>query len=159
MSEAGRRIVAIIVAVLMLGGFAVAIIYNAVFTPRNRARVDATLFQPYYAAIAAGRIDEAWERYTTARYKRLHPLPSFREHWQSTLSSKGAIVDKQLYSANSTYELFTGRTSYAVVYHLKLERDFFTLQYTVRQEEDGALRIDYAAYQRQGVPLAEPQPF
>lgn len=156
-SDVPRPIIAIIVAVLLFGGVGYGIYHHLTKVPEQRAEVEQALFVAYFQAIVDGRIDEAWERYTTPRYKERFPLESYRAQWQVALSSKR--FDRKLLNANMSYDAIDRREYLLVTYGFTLDHDYVHASYHVVRDASGQQRIDWAGRLHTGAPLVNAEPW
>ena len=156
-SDVARRIVAVIVAVLMFGGTGYGIYHHLTKTPELRREVEQELFVPYFQALAEGRIDEAWERYTTPRYKEQFSLEAYRARWRATSSSKR--FDRELFHADMSHDAVKDQTYLLVTYGFTLDDDYVHAVYHVVRDADGHQRIDWSGRLHQGRPLTAPEPW
>ena len=110
----------LIIAVLFgLVGYGV---YRAKFVaPKKAERIEKDVFTPYFNSLSAGRIDKAWQQYTSPAYKRSYPLEQFRKHWQDILKAKGKIIRHEIYNNESSYELAGSKKTNWVQYRLYFE--------------------------------------
>jgi hypothetical protein len=143
-STAPHPIAAVVVAVLMLGGIGYGVFRGLVEAPKNDARLEQALFEPYFKALSEGHIDEAWQRYTTPRYKQLFPIESYRKHWQQTFSQSGHIAKRSLFAANEAYEPASQRKYTSVKYQLTFDHDYVQAVYEVVPDAQGTPLIDWA---------------
>ena len=141
-SSVPHPIAGALVAALMLGGIGYGAYYGLVKAPQNRERLEQSLFEPYFAALSAGQIDEAWDRYTTPRYKQLFPLVSYRRHWQETFARAGSLDKRTLSVADDAYEAVNGRKYTSVRYQLTFAHDYVQAVYEVVPDTRGQPRID-----------------
>jgi hypothetical protein len=158
-SSVPHPIAAIAVAILVLGGIGYGLYYNFVKAPKNRELTDQTLFAPYFAALSEGRIDEAWGRYTTPRYKQLFPIERYREHWKQKFSSSGHIVKRDLVVASGAYELASKRKYTSVKCQLTFEHDYVQAVYEVVPDAEGNPRIDWAGRHQLPSSYTAPEPW
>lgn len=158
-SNVPHPIAAIIVAVAIAGGIGYGIYYHLVKAPKNRAVEEKALFDPYFTALSDGRIDEAWERFTTPRYKELFPLARYREHWQQVFGKAGKITKRELAVSNGAYEVVNGRKYASVKYQLTFEHDYVQAVYEVVPGSDDTPRIDWAGRHVLTSSLTSPEPW
>lgn len=156
-SDVPHPIIAIVVAVLLLGGVGYGIYYHLTKVPKQRREVEQALFAPYVQAIRDGRIDEAWERYTTPRYKEQFPLEVYRAHWQATLSSKR--FDRKLLEVNASYDSVKRQKYLLVTYGFTLDHDYVHALYHVVRDANGHLRIDSASRRYTGASSVKVEPW
>jgi hypothetical protein len=143
-SSVPHPLAAVLVATLLLGGIGYGAYYGLVQAPKQREALERSLFEPYFTALSAGHIDDAWDRYTTAHYKQLFPLPRYRQHWQDTFSRSGAISKRELAVADAAYEAVNRREYTSVRYQLTFAHDYVQAVYEVVPDARGQPRIDWA---------------
>ena len=143
-SSVPHPIVAIVVALLMVSGIGYGVFHGLLEAPRNEARLEQALFEPYFKALSEGRVDQAWQRYTTPRYKQLFPIESYRQHWQRVFSQSGAIVERKLFVANEADEPAQQRKYTSVKYQLTFDHDYVQAVYEVVPDARGKPQIDWA---------------
>ena len=143
-SSVPHPIAAIVVALLMVGGIGYGIFHALVEAPKHDERLEQTLFEPYFKALSDGRIDEAWQRYTTPRYKQVFPSESYRQHWQRVFSQSGPIVGRELFVANEVNEPAGQRKYTSVKYQLTFNHDYAQVVYEVVSDAQGNPHIDWA---------------
>ena len=158
-SSVPHPIAALVVAALMLGGVGYGVYHALAQAPKAEARLEQTLFEPYFKALSAGHVDEAWQRYTTPRYQQLFPIEQYRQHWQQAFSKSGRIVERSLFAANGAYELASKRDYTAVKYQLTFEHDYVQAVYEVVSDAQGHPRIDWAGRHPSGSSLTSPEPW
>ena len=158
-SSVPHPIAAVAVALLMLGSIGYGVYYGLEKAPKNRERLEQSLFEPYFAALSAGHIDEAWDRYTTAHYKQLFPLSRYRQHWQETFSRTGPLSKRTLSVANEAYEVVNRREYSAVRYQLTFARDYVQVVYEVVLDAGGQPRIDWAGQHHLSSSQTSPEPW
>src|SRR5438477_299578 len=134
-------IIAIIVALAIVGGIGYGIYYHFVISPRTGAAVEEKLLAPYFALIGEGKLDEAWQRYTSDRYKKNWPLEKFRDFHRQSLAERGAVTRRNLFAAQRQYTAYQVAVSeknsnpsgkwISVRYQLTFERGFELIQYQV----------------------------
>lgn len=156
-SDVPHPIIAIIVAVLLFGGVGYGIYYHLTKAPKQRREVVQALFGPYFQALADGRIDEAWERYTTAHYKARFSLEAYRAQWRAALASKR--FDRKLLNANMSYDAPERQKYLLVTYGFTLDHDYVHAFYRVVRDADGEQRIEWSGRRYTGRPLADPEPW
>lgn len=156
-SNVPHPIIAIIVAVLLFGGTGYGIYHHVTKAPEQRGEVEQALFAPYFKALEDKRIDEAWERYTTSRYKERFPLEVYRAHWRATLSSQR--FDRELMTANMSYDAVNRHEYLLVTYGFTFDNDYVHAVYHVVRDADGQQRIDGSGRLYSGRPLVDTEPW
>ncbi len=141
----------------MLGGVGYGGYHHWVQAPRERAALEQTLFEPYFQALGAGRVDEAWQRYTTPHYKQLFPLEPYRAHWQKAFAESGSLVKRNLATDNDAYQLTGGRNYTSVQYQLTFEHGYALAVYEVVPDASGKPLIDWAGQHSAGSAYTAPE--
>lgn len=143
-SSVPHPIAAIVVALLILGGIGYGIFHGLGEAPKNEERLEQALFEPYFKSLSEGHVDEAWQRYTTPRYKQRFPIENYRKHWQRAFSQSGRIVKRNLFVANAVNEPATQRKYTSVKYQLTFDHDYVQAVYEVIPDAPGNPQIDWA---------------
>jgi hypothetical protein len=158
-SSVPHPIAGLVVALLMLSGIGYGIYYHLEKAPQNRERLEQSLFEPYFEALSKGQLDEAWQRYTTPRYKQLFPLARYRQHWQETFSRAGALSKRTLAVADAAYEAVDRREYTSVRYQLTFAHDYVQAVYEVVPDAGGQPRIDWAGQHQPTSSRTSPEPW
>jgi len=156
-SDVPHPVIAFIVAVLLFGGVGYGIYHHLTEVPEQRREVEEALFAPYFQTLAAGRIDEAWERYTTSSYKESFPLDVYRTQWRAALSS--SRFDRKLLNVNMSHDAIERQTFLLVTYGFSLDHDYIHAVYHVVRDADGGQRIDWSGRLYTGRPLTDSEPW
>lgn len=156
-SEVPHPILAIVVAVLLFGGVGYGIYYHSTEGKEQSREVEQELFEPYFRAIEAGKIDEAWERYTTPHYKETFSIDAYRARWQ-TISSNEKFDREQL-TVNASYDAIHRYDYLLVSYGFTLDHDYAHVFYRVVRDADGTLRIHESGRSYSGHPRLDPEPW
>lgn len=158
-SSVPHPIAGALVAVLIVGGIGYGVARGLMKAPKHEQQLDQALFEPYFSALADGHVDEAWQRYTTPRYKQLFPLEDYRRHWAGVFSQSGHIGERKLFAANEAYEVATRRQYTAVKYQLTFERAYVQASYEVVADSTGMPRIDWAGQHHAASSSTAPEPW
>jgi len=157
-SSVPHPIIGALVALALVGGIGYGV-YHHVVSSQQSAQLEHALFEPYFDALARGQFDEAWQRYTTPRYKQLFPVERYRAHWQTTLSRAGRIERRNLAVANAAYQLSDERKYTSVQYQLTFTHDYVQAVYEIVPDGAGNPRIDWAGQHHSGSALTAPEPW
>ena len=156
-SSIPHPIAAAVVALSLLVGVGYGVYHHHTASKANE-QLEETLFAPYFAELAQGHIDQAWQRYTTPRYKRQFPLPRYREHWQAALHS-GGLLKRNLAVANGAYQVADQHQYTTVQYQLTLADDYVQAVYEIVPDDKGNPRIDWTGRHHTGSSLTAPEPW
>lgn len=136
--------IAAVVAIAFIAVLGFAAYYFWYLEPQNRARVESDLFGPYFTELSEGHIDEAWQKYTTDKYKEKFPLEIYRAHWQQIFSRNGRIIKRSADTATDSYGFRPDDSAVAVGYELTFEKGAVHPFYYVVKGSDGTERINLA---------------
>ncbi|MBI2892556.1 MAG: hypothetical protein HYY06_03325 [Deltaproteobacteria bacterium] len=141
-AEASKR-----TKILILVGFvpvAGIFVWGAMRAPLDPGEALETCMTPYFDAVDAERYDEAWERHTTAGYRRAHAKGEFRAALETHRRERGRIVSRGERIENG-FANVDGRSGFHFRYWFGFERgDPVNVVYTVVHQDDGTWRIDGA---------------
>jgi hypothetical protein len=88
---------------------------------RTRApNLRAKLFEPYFALVRSGKLDEAYERFTAPRYREQYSLEGYRKTWAQRFEERGAITALAYLQANRGYD--ADDAHYLAQYRASFER-------------------------------------
>lgn len=139
-AEASRRTkIVVLVGFLPVAGI---FVWGAMRAPLDPGEALESCMKPYFAAVDAGVYDQAWERHTTAGYRRAHPLAAFRAALETHQRERGRITSRGERIENG-FANVDGRTGFNFQYWFRFERgDPVHVVYTLVHLDDGSWRID-----------------
>jgi|GEM_PF-3022260 len=143
----------IVLIIVSLFGFVGYGLYRSKFiAPKTAERIEKKLFTPYFNLLSAGKIDEAWQQYTSPEYKKKYPLEQYRNHWQKVFSEKGKITKYETYNSNSSYDFVNDKKTEWFQYRIFFEKQKAgeLLFYQTLINEQNVDLIDYAGRRLQG---------
>ena len=142
-------ILGILMFVLLFGFVIGALIYRKLTAPKQVARLHSTLFDPYFAELKAGHLDEAYQRFTTPVYKAKYSLEAYHKAWQERFDI-GPLTKIQMNLADPGRR--NGKWGFSMSYYVVLgdKKAASSIFYFVVEEGDGALRIEESAWDRGG---------
>ena len=137
-------ILGIVIFVLLFGFVIGALIYRKITGPKDVARLETTLFTPYFADLKANHLDDAYQRYTTAVYKTRYSLEDYRKAWEERFEV-GPLTEITMNTADPGMP--HGKWGFSITYYVVLgdKKASSSLFYFVVEDGDGALRIEESA--------------
>ncbi len=129
-----------------------------------RAPIDSTAarkgcLEPYFAAIDAGRYDEAYARHTTEAYRARFSADAFRGAMERRLRERGTLVAREDLLLNGFAELAGPVGFYAQAWFRYEHGPSAHVQYRLVRGKDGTYRIDWSSEQTAGRSTLTPAPF
>ena len=137
-------ILGILMFVLLFGFVIGALIYRKLTAPKQVARLHSTLFDPYFAELKAGHLDEAYQRFTTPVYKAKYSLEAYHKAWQERFDI-GPLTQITMNTADPGTR--KGKWGFLMSYYFMLgdKKSSAAVFYFATEDTDGVLRINESA--------------
>ncbi len=141
MKSSGSPALGALIFLVLFGGAITAVVYNLRNGKKNAAKIDA-LFDGYFSVVRAGKLDDAWQQFTTPHYREQYPLDAYKKTWQTRVAQHGAMTRFENRGASRTH-VIGHSAGWSVVVNLYFERNHApTATYYLEDQPDGTLLIE-----------------
>ena len=104
-------------------------------------RAETEVFAPYFAAIADGRLAEAWA-FHSEDWRTRHSEAEFTGFYRKMMAAEGPVVSRNVWGSRRFGLPLVGAPGVVVDYQLGLKGAFYAITYTLVPTSDGRLLID-----------------